>query len=151
MESFLEISLVKHSKRKNPPEKPDSPDGGTNDLPSTGPVVAPTDQARADKSLNILFWFRIGLAILGGAISEIALEPIEGEERRWTSIAILIIIFLISLVIAKGMRIPSPPASMKKLVTTGIGSYVFIFLFSWILIHTIISVLAGGGPNLPFR
>lgn len=144
----LEISLTKHSKKKypqgkRPQEKPDEPDNAENNIPPTEPAVSPTQEAAAEKQLSFLFWLRVGLAVMGGIISEFALESIEGEERRWASIAILIIIYIISYGIAKGMRIPSPPSSKKKLVTTGIGSYVFIFLFTWILIHTIINSLTG--------
>ena len=30
-----------------------------------------------------------------------------------------------------------PPSDRKKLVTQGIGSYVFLYLFSWIVSYTL--------------
>ena len=141
--------MVKHSKKKRPEKKPDSPDDSKNDPPPTDPATSPAEQIIAKKFLDKLFWLRVVLAVLGGIISEIALESIEGEERRWASIAILIIIYIISFMIAKGMRIPIPRSDRKKLVTTGIGSYVFIFLFTWILIHTVVVALAES-TSLPF-
>jgi len=50
----------------------------------------------------------------------------------------MIIIFVVSAVIGKGMKIGLPPSDRKKLVTTGIGTYVFVYLFMWILSYTLI-------------
>jgi hypothetical protein len=36
------------------------------------------------------------------------------------------------------MKIGLPPSDRKKLVTTGIGTYVFVYLFMWILTYTLI-------------
>jgi cell division protein FtsW (lipid II flippase) len=79
----------------------------------------------------------MGLAAIGGVIATFLFESIEGEERRWASIGFMIIIFIISVIIGKGMKIGLPSSDRKKLVTTGIGSFVFIYLFMWILSYTL--------------
>ncbi|HII35709.1 MAG TPA: hypothetical protein HA319_01275 [Nitrosopumilaceae archaeon] len=58
----------------------------------------------------------------------------------------MIILFIISYGIAKAMHIPLPPSDKKKLIMTGIGSYFFIFIFTWILIHTLLHPAATGLP-----
>ena len=35
------------------------------------------------------------------------------------------------------MKIPLLPSDKKKLITTGYGSYILMFIFSWILVTTL--------------
>lgn len=147
----LEISLAKHKKKSKPAKKPDTENSENKDLPPTESIdsenkdLPPTQSTDLDyekiirkKKLDFLFWFRVGLAALGGVLATVLLEPIEGEERRWASIGMLIVLFIVTIIIAKGMHLNLPRSDRKKLITTGIGSYVFIYLFVWILSYTFV-------------
>jgi hypothetical protein len=125
---------LKHPKKKTPP--PD--DSKKDEQPKTDSAENQDELARRKKLLDKLFWIRIGLASMGGIIATFLFESIEGEERRWASIGFMIVIFVISAIIGKGMKIGLPPSDRKKIVTTGIGSYVFIYLFMWILSYTLV-------------
>ncbi|HEY8110301.1 MAG TPA: hypothetical protein VIG05_05510 [Candidatus Nitrosotenuis sp.] len=107
-------------------------------MPETEPVDTEDELSRRKRLLDRLFWIRIGLAAIGGTIATFLFESIEGEERRWASIIFMIIVFVISAVIGKRMKIGLPSSDRKKLVTTGIGTYVFVYLFMWILSYTLI-------------
>jgi len=96
------------------------------------------DKSEKDRKLNKLFWMRIGLAIIAGAIATFIFEDIEGEERRWASIAFMIIVFIGTIIVAKGMKLQLPSSDKKKIVTQGIGSYVFLYLFTWIVTYTLL-------------
>ena len=101
---------------------------------------SPIDQAKKrakDKKLSQLFWMRITLAIIAGVVTTFIFEDIEGEERRWASIGFMIIVFFGSIIVAKGMKMQLPHSDRKKLVTQGIGSYIFLYLFSWIVTYTL--------------
>jgi hypothetical protein len=126
--------LTKHPKKK----APNSDDPTNGDIPDTEPVDTEDELSRRKRLLDRLFWIRIGLAAIGGTIATFLFEPIEGEERRWASIVFMIVIFVMSAVIGKGMKIGLPPSDRKKLVTTGIGTYVFVYLFMWILSYTLV-------------
>lgn len=126
--------MTKHPKKK----APDSDDPTNGDIPETEPIDTEDELTRRKRLLDRLFWVRIGLAAIGGTIATFLFEPIEGEERRWASIIFMIVIFIASAVIGKGMKIGLPPSDRKKLVTTGIGTYVFVYLFMWILTYTLI-------------
>jgi hypothetical protein len=54
-----------------------------------------------------------------------------------------------SLFIAKSMKIQLPASDRKKIVTQAIGSYIFIYLFVWILTYTIVhaSTVTTGIPS----
>ena len=140
---------MKHPKKKIE-KKPDSGDF-TNEPHVGEPPINETDKSDVQQKIDILFWIRVGLAVLGGTLATFLFEPFEGEERRFASIVLLIAIFITSVGIAKGMRIQLPPSDKKKLFTTGIGSYIFIYLFMWILTYTFVHAGGNGGfPLTPF-
>ena len=88
-----------------------------------------------------LFWLRIVFSIMGGVAATFLFEGIEhDEEHRWTSIIFMIILFLVTCVIAKGMKINFPRSDRKKIVTTGIGSFIFLYLFAWIMSFTLLNL-----------
>ncbi|HEY7367956.1 MAG TPA: hypothetical protein VH562_05785, partial [Nitrosopumilaceae archaeon] len=118
-------------------------------LPPTEPVRSEEDKTYAKKKLDKLFWLRVGLAVIAGISATFIFEPIEGEDRRWASIAFMIIIFIVSVVIGKVMNPQLPKSDRKKLVTTGIGSYIFIYLFMWILSYTIMHLPSQSGISNP--
>ncbi|MCV0393240.1 MAG: hypothetical protein K5790_08155 [Nitrosopumilus sp.] len=106
--------------------------------PATDPPVSIAEKSEKDRKLNKLFWMRVALAIIAGTAATFIFEEIEGEERRWASIAFMIILFFGTIIVAKGMKMQLPASDRKKIVTQGIGSYVFLYLFTWIVTYTIV-------------
>ena len=85
-------------------------------------------------------WLILG-DFIGGIAATFLFEGIEhDEEHRWTSIGFMIILFLVTCVIAKGMKINFPRSDRKKIVTTGIGSFIFLYLFAWIMSFTLLNL-----------
>ena len=103
------------------------------------PPISEAAKSEKDRKLNKLFWMRIALAVIAGAAATFIFEDIEGEERRWSSIGFMIIVFLGSIIVAKGMKMQLPSSDRKKIVTQALGSYVFLYLFIWILTYTIVN------------
>ena len=134
------------SERPRVAKRRDSPPTERRDSPPTDPVdtstyVSSQEELLTKKRTNVLFWMRIAFALIGGAIATFAFEGIEdSEEKRWTSIIFMIVLFIATCVIAKGMKINFSRADRKKLVTTGIGSYIFLYLFAWILSYTLLNL-----------
>ena len=89
---------------------------------------------------------RLGVERLDGTYTAKDMEALLGafedivdtEEKRWTSIGFMIMLFIATVIIAKTWKIRIQ--NRKKYVTTGIGSFVFLYLFSWIVSYTIIHV-----------
>lgn len=106
--------------------------------PPKDPAPNPIETTEKDKKLNKLFWLRVALAVIAGTIATFIFEDIEGEERRWASIGFMIIIFAGTIVVAKGMKMQLPSSDRKKIVTQGIGSYIFLYLFTWIVTYTLV-------------
>ncbi len=120
------------------------------DTPSAEPPISEAARSEKDSKLNKLFWMRIALAIIAGSAATFIFEDIEGEERRWSSIAFMIILFFGSIIVAKQMKMQLPSSDRKKIVTQALGSYVFLYLFTWILTHTIVNAgsVSNGMPSL---
>ena len=122
----------------------------TSEIPPTQPVVSEEQKNIIKKLTDKLFWLRIGFALIGGAIATFLFEGIEdSEEHRWSSITFMIVLFIVTCFIAKGMKINFPRKDRKKLVTTGIGSYIFLYLFAWIMTYTLLN-LPRDDFSLPF-
>ena len=128
-------------RRDSPPTEP---------VDTSTPPVSSEQEILTKKRTNVLFWMRIAFALIGGAIATFAFDSIEdSEEKRWTSIIFMIGLFIATCVIAKGMKINFSRADRKKLVTTGIGSYIFLYLFAWILSYTLLNLPQSNIPT-PF-
>lgn len=116
---------------------------------SPEPPVSLAEKSEKDRKLNKLFWMRVALAVIAGTAATFIFEDIEGEDRRWASIAFMIIVFFGTIIVAKGMKMQLPSSDRKKLVTQGIGSYVFLYLFTWIVTYTIMHAgSVSSGVNL---
>ena len=127
------------SERPRVAKRRDSPP--TEPVDTSAPPVSSQEEILTKKRTNVLFWMRIAFALIGGAIATFAFDSIEdSEEKRWTSIIFMIGLFVATCVIAKGMKINFSRADRKKLVTTGIGSYIFLYLFAWILSYTLLNL-----------
>ena len=113
------------------------------------PVENEAEKSEKDRKLNKLFWMRVALAVLAGTAATFIFDDIEGEERRWSSIAFMIIVFFGTIIVAKSMKIQLPSSDRKKIVTQALGSYVFLYLFSWIVTFTLVNISTGTtGINL---
>ncbi|MDH3618122.1 MAG: hypothetical protein OES14_01075 [Nitrosopumilus sp.] len=133
------------SLNSKPEEIPETESGETPVVPPTEPSTNLAEKSEKDRKLNKLFWLRVSLAIIAGTVATFIFEDIEGEERRWASIAFMVIIFAGTIVIAKGMKMQLPSSDRKKIVTQGIGSYIFLYLFTWIVTYTLVH--AGSTSN----
>ncbi len=125
--------MARHPKKKGD----EKPDNGENSKDNPGGSASQTEESRVKSGLDKLFWFRVGLGVLAGTLSAIIGDPIE-SYRVELGFGIMIVLFIVSYVMAKGMKIPIAITEKKKLITTGYGSYFLIFIFSWILVNTLI-------------
>jgi hypothetical protein len=154
--------LAKHKKKKSLPT-PDPKESEKEEIEPKNEDIPPTEKldefpskpvknevetSDYTRKLDKLFWIRVGFAVIGGIAATFIFEPIEGEERRWASIGFMIALFIVTIGIAKGMKMNLPSSDRKKLVTQAIGSYIFLYLFMWIVSYTIVNVVGNEGSFL---
>ncbi|CUR50841.1 conserved membrane protein of unknown function [Nitrosotalea devaniterrae] len=129
--------MTRHPKKKE--DEDPNVDDNTKDNPTGMP--SQTEESRIKGGLDKLFWLRVGLGVLAGALSAIigsgSTFSIE-SSRIGLGFGIMIILFIVSYAAAKSMRIPIAASEKKKLITTGYGSYFLMFIFCWILVNTLI-------------
>ncbi len=130
----------KESIESKPEETPEIESSTSTDTPPTDSSTNQAENVEQNRKLNTLFWLRVGLAILAGTAATFIFEDIEGEERRWSSIGFMIIVFAGTLAVAKTMKMQLPRSDRKKFVTQGMGSYVFLYLFTWVLTYTLVHI-----------
>jgi len=128
----------KESTNENPQDIPETEKSEPVSDKSTDPPISVAEKSEKDSKLNKLFWLRVGLAVIAGTTATFLFEGIEGEDRRWASIVFMIIVFIGTIIVAKGMKMQLPSSDRKKIVTQGIGSYVFLYLFTWIVTYTLL-------------
>ena len=129
-----------------PRESPSPESQKSDDEPINNTEQDNITKKRADK----LFWMRVVFAVIGGIAATFLFDGIEdSEEHRWTSIIFMISLFLVTCFIAKAMKINFPRSDRKKIVTTGIGSFIFMYLFSWIMSFTLLN-LPQDNMSIPF-
>ena len=133
---ILKIYLVRHPK-KDDSKKPGPSDDPEKEGPPEVAKPAEAEEFRIKKGLDKVFWLRVGLGILAGSISAIMGSSLE-HHKGFLALGIAIILFIISYGLAKALRVPLLPSDKRKLLTTGYGSYFLMFLFSWILVNTLI-------------
>jgi hypothetical protein len=126
------------SKKESTKDENETPQTESSDSESVEPVISQDGKSEKDRKLDQLFWLRIGFAVIAGTLATFLFEDIQGEERRWASIVFMIIVFIVTVFIAKSMKIQLPSSDRKKIVMQGLGSYIFIYLFVWILTYTIV-------------
>lgn len=142
------------SKKESPKEETSVPETENTETttptsPPADPPISEAERSEKDRKLNKLFWLRVSLAVIAGAAATFIFDGIEGEERRWASIGFMIVIFFATIIVAKGMKMQLPSSDRKKIVTQAIGSYVFLYLFTWIVTYTLVnSGSVSSGINL---
>jgi hypothetical protein len=117
------------------------PKRGDSSIPPTG-TEPPVDREFLRHQLQILAWIRVGLGALSGFLAGIL--PFGANPGQYpfsvnsyAGIYIAVFIFIASYYLAKyGMGIHLPHKDRNKLVTQGIGGFIMMFLFIWILYST---------------
>ena len=137
--------MTRHPKKKEEEKKSTPEDPNVKDSSPNEPIATQTDGVTKNP-IGTLFWLRIGLGVLAGIISAFGGNSVGADSRPYVGFGIMIIMFIMSYGIAKTMRIPLPTSDKKKLITTGIGSYFFIFIFTWILVNTLMHPAVTGLP-----
>jgi len=84
-----------------------------------------------------LYWLRIACGIGAGVLAEYVWTiPVVG----WANAAAVgVLVYLVTFYGARyGWYRKLEPSKLGKVYTTGVGSYVMLFIFTWILLATLL-------------
>ncbi len=101
---------------------------------------------RTLKPLDKLYWSRVVLGISAGISSAylglLSTNTNAPNPNALYGVALAVGVYFISYLLARsGLGIEHEVKQKWKFITTGIGSYIMLFLFSWILANTLITQL----------
>ncbi len=101
------------------------------------------------KPLTLIYWLRMALGVVAGALSAIMSyylisTGLEGTSILLYSISLTLLIYLISFRIIK-MKFQNQVEKQSKITMTGIGMYFFAWLAFYVLFYTIILTVIGPG------
>ncbi len=93
------------------------------------------------QKLGRMAWIRVGLGALAGLVSGLmgflTLDPASPNHNAYYGFYIAALVYVLSYYLAKYIILKGiDPKNKNKLVTQGIGSYIMVFLFVWILYNT---------------
>ncbi|MDA4111862.1 MAG: hypothetical protein OK439_04945 [Thaumarchaeota archaeon] len=116
------------------------------------PSVPPLDPSTQRQRLARLAWYRVGFGALAGFLASVlglvtptvaspdvitSLKNNIANPNAYYGIYIAIIIFLASYYFAKYSVLKGiAPKDKNRLITQGIGTYIMMFIFTWILFNT---------------
>ena len=84
-------------------------------------------------SFDKLYWLRAGFAAVGGTLSALLVGV-----NYFDGISLGILMYLVSYYVPLLTWYRGQPKDVQgKVYTTGIGTFVLVFLFSWILLFTL--------------
>ena len=93
------------------------------------------------RPLTIIYWSRLALAVVAGAISTwvtLAFGGDRGINTILNGLTIALLVYLVTYYAVYKPMFKNKVEKQSKLMTQGIGIYFFAWLVSWILIYTLI-------------
>ncbi len=86
-------------------------------------------------ALDKLYWVRISLGVVAGIVSDFVFRADYAN-----AISVAILIYLASYYVARYLWFKKvAPSEASKIYTTGLFGFVMLFIFSWILLFTLVS------------
>jgi len=113
------------------------------------PAVPPLDPSVQRKKLGQLYWIRIGFAALGGFISgimgfvspltysDVSSKTVLLNPNAYNGLFVAFFLYFFTYYYARSILLKGIAAKDKnRLITQGIGSYIMMFIFTWIVFNT---------------
>ena len=89
------------------------------------------------KPFEIIFWVRAALGAFSGFLSGI-LGFVSSSSYSFLGLLVASAIYAISFLILKSLFRGVPKMEAKKIYTAGLGTFIMLFFFAWILYNTLL-------------
>lgn len=84
-----------------------------------------------------LYWLRIGFGAIAGVLADL-ISILDMTNAFWNGVTVAIGLYLASYYIARYVMYKKTGKEyFSKFYTTGIGGFIMVFLFTWILLFTL--------------
>ncbi len=83
-----------------------------------------------------LYWFRIGFGVVAGVLADVV-SGLDTANALWNGMTVGIAFYLLTYYAARYVLYRGlGKEHFSKMYTTGVGSFIMAFLFTWILLFT---------------
>lgn len=90
--------------------------------------------------LDLVFWLRAALGVIAGWLSGL-LGFVSANPDAARGAVLAVVVYTISYYVSRYLiKVNLPRKQMHKLITTGLGSFIMLFLFTWILYNTFVTI-----------
>ena len=89
------------------------------------------------KPFEIIFWVRAALGAFSGILSGI-LGYVSSSSYSFLGLFVALAIYGMSFVILKSLVRDVPKTEASKIYTAGLGTFIMLFFFTWILYNTML-------------
>jgi len=83
---------------------------------------------------NKLFWLRVCFALLGGSLSGVMNFA---NETAIYGVSLIALLYVLSYLVGKNIMLANRNVERNTLLFSGIGTYIMLSLFTWILYYTL--------------
>lgn len=99
-------------------------------------LATPTVSPLMPKTFDIVFWVRAGLGAFSGLVAG-QLGFVGKNPQAYVGIFVAITVYMLSLGVVRTVVGGVPKSEVNKVFTTGLGAFIMLFLFTWILYNTL--------------
>ena len=89
------------------------------------------------KPFEIIFWVRAALGAFSGLLAGI-LGYVSSSSYSFLGLFVALAIYGMSFVILKSLVRDVPKTEASKIYTAGLGTFIMLFFFTWILYNTML-------------
>ena len=89
--------------------------------------------------LDKLYWLRVAAGVLSGVFATLLGFVSANQPEAYKGVILALAIYALTSYAARYHMFKNAAVSLRKIYTHGIGSFIMLFLFTWILLNTLIT------------
>ena len=89
--------------------------------------------------LDKLYWLRVVAGVLAGVFATLLGFISTNQPEAYKGVILALAIYALTSYAARYHILKELDVSLRKIYTHGIGSFIMLFLFTWILLNTLIA------------
>lgn len=89
--------------------------------------------------LDKLYWLRVAAGVLSAVLATLLGFVGVNQPEAYRGVILAFAIYVLTSYVARYHMFKNISVSLRKIYTHGIGSFIMLFLFTWILLNTLIT------------
>lgn len=87
--------------------------------------------------LDKLYWFRVAAGIFAGILAALLGFIGINQPEAYRGVIVAFAVYGLTSYVARYQMFKDLGVSLRKIYTHGLGSFIMLFLFTWILLNTL--------------